>query len=293
MHWRKLTAEEGSPEFVPVFETGDEAMAGLRSFAREQRNAVRPNSFEAIAIVAPALACVAGFIDAVGFITLRGLFVAHMSGNSVKLGVYTGRGLLSAAAPAGVAVALFIVGVGAGTVAAELASRRRLRSVAAIVLAIQAVLIVAFMAYGSTQLSGRQVAGRSLGGFYVLAGIAVASMGIQTSALRQLGGRTISTTYVTGVLTSLTQEATNYLFWLRDGPARDEEHSFLSRVVNLGGRRESRSRVLLLAAVWLAYAGGGVLGSYLDEQIDLWALAVPLALLAGVIARDVIRPLEL
>lgn len=245
----------------------------------------------AIVVVAPALASVAGFIDAVGFITLRGLFVAHMSGNSVKFAVYAGRGNLGAAAPAGIAVVLFVAGVALGTVAAELASRRRLRSVASVVIVIQAALVAAFMLYGSTLVVGHSVRGHSLSGFYVLAALAVLSMGIQTSALRQLGGRRINTTYVTGVLTTLTQEATNYLFWLRNGGVRDEEHSFLGRVLKLGSRRDSRDQVFLFGAVWLAYAGGGVVGSLLDSRIELWALVVPLAVLLIVLAVDVRRPL--
>jgi uncharacterized membrane protein YoaK (UPF0700 family) len=239
------------------------------------------------------LAGVAGFVDAVGFITLRGLFVAHMSGNSIKFGVRAGRGELSAAAPAGVAVVLFVCGVAIGTVAAEVATRRRVGPVAATVLTIQAGLIAAFMLYGRTVISGRQVVDHSLAGFYVLSGLGVLSMGMQTAALRQLGGRTISTTYVTGVLTSLTQEATNYIFWLRDGASRDERQSFLSRVLELGSRRESRTRIILLGAVLVGYTGGGVFGSFCDGQIELWSLLVPLAALLAVIAIDLRRPLEL
>jgi uncharacterized membrane protein YoaK (UPF0700 family) len=243
--------------------------------------------------LAASLAAVAGFIDAVGFITLRGLFVAHMSGNSVKFGVAAGHGNLSAAAPAGIAVVLFIAGVAIGTVAAELAARRRIRSIAAIVLTLQAALIAAFMLYGRTVLIGNQVNDRSLDGFYVLAALAVVSMGMQTAALRQLAGRTISTTYVTGVLTSLTQEAANYAFWLHDGRQRDERHSFLSRALELGSRNDSRARILLLASVWLAYAAGAVVGSFSDRQVKLWALLIPLAILLLVITRDLVHPLEL
>jgi uncharacterized membrane protein YoaK (UPF0700 family) len=250
-------------------------------------------SLRPVVAIAPSLAAVAGFIDAVGFITLRGLFVAHMSGNSVKFGVRAGQGNLSAAAPAGVAVLLFVAGVAIGTITAELSSRRRTPPVAASVLTIQAALIAAFMLYGRTVLHGAQVADHSFDGFYVLTALAVLSMGIQTSALRQLGGRTISTTYVTGVLTSLTQEATNYGFWLRDGSRRNEEHSFLSRVLRLGSRHDSRNRVLVLGAVFLAYASGGVLGSFCDGRIRLWSLLVPLAVLAALIAVDLRRRIEL
>ena len=186
-----------------------------------------------------------------------------------------------------------MLGVAAGTVAAELAARRGVRYVAAVVLTIQALLIAAFMSYGSTLVVRNHAVGRAGSGFYVLAALAVLSMGMQTAALRQLSGRTISTTYVTGVLTSLTQEATNYLFWLHDGGERDQRRSFLSRVLRLGSRADSRGRILLLAAVWLAYAGGATLGSFLDARIELWALAIPLVVLVLAIARDLRRPLEL
>ena len=252
------------------------------------RNTPRGN----LVFIAPTLAGVAGFVDAVGFITLRGLFVAHMSGNSVKFGVHAGQGDLAAAAPAGIAVLLFVGGVALGTVAAELAARRRIRAVAASVLVIQTALIAAFMLYGRT-VSGSEIADHSLSGFYVLASLGVLSMGMQTAALRQLGGRTLSTTYVTGVLTSLTQEATNFCFWLRDGARRDEEHSFLSRTLKLGSREESRARVALLGAVFLLYAGGGLLGSFSDGRIRLWSLLVPIAVLLMVIAGDLRRPLQL
>ena len=259
----------------------------------ERNNTARIAHVPRIALVAPALAAVAGFIDAVGFITLRGLFVAHMSGNSVKFGVSAGHGSLSAAAPAGIAVVLFVVGVAIGTVAAELAARRRIPSLAATVLTLQAALILAFMLYGETILVGAHVRGRSLSGFYVLAALGVLSMGMQTAALRQLAGRTISTTYVTGVLTSLTQETTNYLFWLRDGQARDERHSFLGRVLKLGSRIDSRDRILVLGAVWIAYVAGGVLGSFFDSKIELWSLVAPLTVLLTLVSIDLWRPFEL
>lgn len=246
-----------------------------------------------IAFAAAALAAVAGFVDAVGFITLRGLFVAHMSGNTVKFGVRVGQGDVSAAVPAGIAIGLFVVGVAIGTVSAELAARRRIRSLAGTILGIQSVLIAAFMLYGQTLLVGHHVRGRSLSGFYVLLALGVVSMGMQTAALRQLAGRTVSTTYVTGVLTSLTQEAANYVFWMRDGESRDEANSFLSRVLHLGSRRDSRDRVRVLGAIWLAYVAGGILGSFIDGRIALWALAGPLVVLLALVALDLRRPFQL
>jgi uncharacterized membrane protein YoaK (UPF0700 family) len=246
-----------------------------------------------INVIAPALALVAGFVDAVGYLTLHGLFIAHMSGNTVKFGVEAGRGNLGAAAPVGVAVLLFVAGVALGTVAAELAARRRVRAVAAAVLAIQAGLIASFLFYGRSVVAGGQVSDHSLSGFYVLAALGVLSMGIQTAALRQFGGQSINTTYVTGVLTALTQETTNYLFWLHDRGRRDERHSFLGRVLGLGSRQDARRRVVLLGSVFLAYAAGGIAGSFSDGRIQLWSLLAPLCILGVVIAVDLRRPLAL
>lgn len=215
-----------------------------------------------------------------------------MSGNSVKLGVEAGHGNLGAAAPVGIAVVLFVAGIAAGTVTAELSARSRLRSVATPVLTIEAALIAAFMLYGRTTLTDDHVPDHTLSGFYVLAALGVLAMGIQTAALRQLGGRTISTTYVTGVLTSLTQEAANYLFWLRDGAERTR-HSFLGHALGLGSRTDSRNRVLLLGAVWLSYTSGAILGSFCNQRVALWSLLLPLGALLVVIGTDLHRPLEL
>lgn len=98
---------------------------------RDESSLARRLSGPAAAI---ALAGVAGFVDAVGFLTLGGLFTAHMSGNTARLGVVLGRGDLSAAIPIVAAVALFVVGVAIGAVASELAARRGHAATVAVVL---------------------------------------------------------------------------------------------------------------------------------------------------------------
>ena len=60
------------------------------------------------------LAWTAGYVDAVGFLTLAGLFVAHMSGNTVRLGVFVGGGDWSLAAQRFVPIVAFILGVVGG-----------------------------------------------------------------------------------------------------------------------------------------------------------------------------------
>jgi len=67
---------------------------------------------------------VAGDVDAVGLLTLAGLFVAHMSGNAVRLGALVGDTAWSLAAQRMVPIIVFTVGV-AGGIALVDALRRR------------------------------------------------------------------------------------------------------------------------------------------------------------------------
>src|SRR6266545_4772058 len=74
--------------------------------------------------VAFPLAVVAGYVDAVGFLTLAGLFVAHMSGNTVRLGVFVGDGDWSLAAQRLVPIIVFTLGVAGGIALVEALRRR-------------------------------------------------------------------------------------------------------------------------------------------------------------------------
>lgn len=70
------------------------------------------------------LAWVAGYVDAVGFLTLAGLFVAHMSGNTVRLGVFAGDGDWSLGAQRLVPIVFFTLGVMGGIALVEALRRR-------------------------------------------------------------------------------------------------------------------------------------------------------------------------
>ncbi len=57
------------------------------------------------------LASVGGSVDAIGVITLGGLFVSHMSGNTAAQGVFFGQGQWWLAWPHLVAVPIFLLGL--------------------------------------------------------------------------------------------------------------------------------------------------------------------------------------
>src|SRR5204863_321577 len=64
-------------------------------------------------------------------------------------------------------------------------------------------LVAAFMAYGEVKIGGGRVADHGFGEFYVLAALAILAMGVQATTIRQVGGQSIRTTYISGVLTDL------------------------------------------------------------------------------------------
>jgi uncharacterized membrane protein YoaK (UPF0700 family) len=200
-----------------------------------------------------------------------------MSGNSAKLGVRLTHGSLVAALPLVVAVATFVVSIAAGTVLLELTARRGHKPLAALILSLEGALLSAFMVYGSQRGADD----------YGLIVLAVFALGLQAAAVQQVRGRVVRTTYVSGVLTSFAQECVNAFA----PPPRKSDRSYLRDVLGAPSRAPSRRRAATLLGVWLIYAGGAILGSYLDRRWDLWSLGVPLGVLTLVAAFDVRRPL--
>jgi uncharacterized membrane protein YoaK (UPF0700 family) len=197
--------------------------------------------------VAVTLAGVAGFLDVVGYLTLAKLFTAHMTGNTSKLGVALGHGKLDAAAPLALALPLFAAGIALGTVL--VAAWRP-----SVPLLLQAALVAAFMVIGG--LSGRHGdAVASPYPFYVLETCATVALGLQTAALTDIDGTTIRTSYVTGVITNLTQGAVRRL------------------------RGDRRKPLALLAAIVFAYLVGATGAALALRAFSLWCLALPLPVL--------------
>jgi hypothetical protein len=136
---------------------------------------IRPSAY---AMTFP-LAWVAGYVDAVGFLTLAGLFVAHMSGNTVRLGVFVGGGDWSLAVQRFVPIVFFTL---FGIALCEALSRRSTPAPAR-VLGLEAALLLVFMLVGRAVVgSGSTPAGSW--DYYLLAIVVVVAMGLQNVALR-------------------------------------------------------------------------------------------------------------
>lgn len=232
------------------------------------------------------LAWVGGFVDAVGFLALFHLFTAHMSGNSVWLGTYLGVGNWRLGLHHLFPIPLFVLGVAIGTAAVELARRRRMRNPFVPALLLETALLALFMLCGSAFIVNGSVRTETVWAFYLLAALPALAMGVQNATLRRVAGQTLHTTYITGVLNGLAEESVHVLFWLRE----QTRTAGLRHALRAAPAQPALRAAVAAALLWLAYVTGAVSGGFAKHRWELYALALPLAVLAATIVAESVRP---
>jgi uncharacterized membrane protein YoaK (UPF0700 family) len=140
-------------------------------------------------ILACALSALAGYVDAIGFIHLGGLFVSFMSGNSTRLGVSLSEGHWAAAAEAFGLIALFVAGAAAGSM---IVLGRTAKGQAWVLLAEASLLFGAGL-------------GHSFGRTDIAVAAIVLAMGLENAVFQIDGGAGLGLTYVTGALVKVGQ----------------------------------------------------------------------------------------
>lgn len=138
--------------------------------------------------LAVGLAGLAGFIDAIGFLSAEGYFVSFMSGNTTRLGVNIARDPALAVIPA-LLITGFVAGVTAGAVVAAITGARRKPAVLALV----AALLTA------------AAASRSLMPPAFTLALLVGAMGALNNTFQRDGEVSVGLTYMTGALVKLGQ----------------------------------------------------------------------------------------
>lgn len=153
----------------------------------------------AVLALAMVLTVGTGAIDAISFLRLGGVFSSVITGNLVLLGLAAGRADATLAAHLGVAGAAFIAGVlaGAGLTGPTTADHpvwpARVNVALGAELVSLSLLLGWWAAVGSHPRGGVQ---------FALLALAALAMGLQSAAVRAIGIAGLSTTYMTGTLTS-------------------------------------------------------------------------------------------
>lgn len=193
--------------------------------------------------LAAGLSGMAGYVDAIGFLKLGGLFVSFMSGNSTQLAV---GAVLDPpmAAMAGRLVLGFVGGVVAGTLLSEIAGRYRKSAVLVFVAAVLAI---------AAGIDGRASIGWTTT-------MMAAAMGSANTVFQRAGEVSIGVTYMTGTLVKFGQRLAGAM---------------------IGGPRWAWLPYLVLWAALVGGAIGGALAYARLGTDGLWIAALVAIALAG------------
>lgn len=213
-------------------------------------------------VIAVLLTFGSGATDVASFTRLGSVFASVMTGNMVLFGLSLARGSVSLASHTAVAIAGYVAGVATGArVAWFHASRNGPSSAGSSEDSpwpphISTVFFLEFLLIACVA-AGWEITGGKPGGapqFVMLAAIACA-MGIQSSAVNDMGLKEISTTYLTGTLTG-----------------------FVSAIAS-PGRRPGARRGGVLAGLACGALLAGLLVAYAPDLVP----ALPLAAIVSVI----------
>lgn len=141
----------------------------------------------------------AGTTDVVGFLGMEKVFTANMTGNIVLFGLAAGEGHGADLARCGAATLAFALGLLAGFLIAGRPAKGhvwppRVTAVLGVVLALQTAFLAGWTWAGAAPHGGALVA---------LIALSSTAMGAQTAAARSMSADGITTTFVTGTLTSM------------------------------------------------------------------------------------------
>jgi len=187
--------------------------------------------------LAACFSALAGYVDALGFITLGGFFVSFMTGNTTRLGIELASRNPGGIALAGSVIVLFVCGVVVGSLVGHFAGRDRPPAVLGMVTVLLA--LAALM----------ETSGQTLPAVGVLA----VAMGAENAVFQRDGEVSIGLTYMTGTLVKMGQRIAASML---GGPKLSFLRHFLLWLGLMGGAFTGAvvHRLIGLDAIWLAAA---------------------------------------
>jgi uncharacterized membrane protein YoaK (UPF0700 family) len=224
-----------------------------------------------------ALTWAAGSVDAISFLALGHVFTANMTGNTVLLGLHLAQEQGAAALRSLMALAGFGGGLVIGALLVERSNdegpwpRAVTRA-----FALEAAILLGF-AVGA-HLSGAM---REAWEGQVLIVLSAVAMGIQSAAVRRLDVPGISTTYVTGTLTSAV---TGLVARSGSAPLRGEAGH------GAPGAGLWWRRVRLQLLTLLVYGSGALIAGLVQARWPKLVAILPLVAVVGVVAAASARP---
>ncbi len=212
--------------------------------------------------LAVLLTVLAGYIDAIGYLKLKGIYVANMSGNSISVGLHAASAHWSIVITRLWPVFSYVLGLITARILVDLARTHGFRRTAAPPFLLEiACLFLFFRWHAGTQ------------------GIlfAAAAMGIQAATISRFNGITVYTAFVTGSLVKFAEELSE---WLIRSYTRRE------------GAREHARAAIWFFGVWVAYLFGAGAGGAALEWAGNRAILAACAILLCITILDLFKPFD-
>ena len=261
----------------------------------EEGKIVQPGKVEPLdsvhkAAMAIGLTWIAGFVDIVGYIALKQILNANMSGNTVLMPYHLFQQGPVGALARGLAVLMFVAGLIACACIHEGCIRRGVRSSAAVTLGMEALLIILFVLEGGRYVTATAgfLMPRSV--FYSLIALACGAMGLQNATLTRVGALTVRTTHVTGTLAKFAESWSRYMFWFYDKTRGPREGRF-REAFRLSLQHEDFKDAAITAGLWVGFLLGALCGVWLLHLWLLNSLFLPIAVLLAFVASDLKHPI--
>ncbi|MFX0543083.1 YoaK family protein [Roseovarius sp. S4756] len=211
--------------------------------------------------LAGLLSCVAGALNAVGFL-VAGSFTANMTGNVSMFAEYLAqREVFIALSFAGL-VAAFILGAGVAAFGIKTGEKRQNRSVYALAIAAEAVILLALSLALILHPSSAEEA-------YLISVLSFV-MGFQNAVTTVISRARVRTTHVSGMATDVGIELAAML----DGPS---------------ARRETLPKLKLHSLTLVSFAAGGICGAILFWLTGYWLFVVAAGILLCIASPEIIR----
>lgn len=235
--------------------------------------------------IAVLLAWIAGFVDVTGYLVLAQVFTSHMSGNTVAAAAHFGTGEWSEIRRRAFSIPMFVLGAFSGSLLVR-ALRARTRSFFVPSFLLEAALLGMFIVLtGHLTAWGKMPELRS----YPLVALLAAAMGLQNATLHHAREMSVRTTFITGMLVSMSEKAAGYA--AKTLAHRKTAGSRINMAAYDSRRRHEGILALKYGLLWLGMLVGGICGAYL---ITLWgtiSLCLPIAGLVGLVVLDVAHPI--
>jgi uncharacterized membrane protein YoaK (UPF0700 family) len=183
-----------------------------------------------------SLAFVGGYADGASFL-LANTFTGHLTGNCILAVVSAAGKEWHLAADRLLAVTVFLVGIVCSLTLTRFIPVRLRRYSLAIAMFIEVLLILSACLFRANRANHEP--------FIVCMCLA---LGIQNDALRKTNGFSVHSTYVTGMVTTLTQKSFQHFFSTRSPEPDSTKHS-------------AGAAIQVLAPMWISFLSGALAGS--------------------------------